>query len=154
MHIALCRISRYLLIKSPSIYPISLIVVVSVANSYLTLLQPHELQPARLLCPWDFPGKNTEVGCQFLLQGIFPTQGSNPPLLPSSCVEGGFFTAEPLGNIPKSNFSHVLIRPLGYMEKKTTQLNQIVSRIQKLIFGTDSSKFLESISIQAWGFRG
>ena len=27
--------------------------------------------------PWDSPGKNTEVGCHFLLQGIFPTQGSN-----------------------------------------------------------------------------
>ena len=28
---------------------------------------------ARLLCPWDFPGKNTGVGCHFLLQGIFLT---------------------------------------------------------------------------------
>ena len=28
----------------------------------------------------DFPGKNTGVGCQFLLQGIFPTQGLNPGL--------------------------------------------------------------------------
>ena len=36
------------------------------------------LQPARLLCPWDFPGKNTGVGCYSLLQGIFLTQGSNP----------------------------------------------------------------------------
>ena len=44
-------------------------------------LQPHELQPARLLCPWDFTGKNTGVGCHFLLQGIFPTQGSNLGLL-------------------------------------------------------------------------
>ena len=35
----------------------------------------------RLLCPWNFPDKNTEVGCHFLLQGIFLTQGSNPPLL-------------------------------------------------------------------------
>ena len=26
-----------------------------------------------LLCPWDFPGKNTAVGCRFLLQGLFPT---------------------------------------------------------------------------------
>ena len=26
---------------------------------------------ARLLCPWDSPGKNTGVGCHFLLQGIF-----------------------------------------------------------------------------------
>ena len=29
----------------------------------------------------DFPGKNTEVGCHFFLQGIFPTQGLNPGLL-------------------------------------------------------------------------
>ena len=29
----------------------------------------------------EFPGKNTGVGCHFLLQGIFPTQGSNPRLL-------------------------------------------------------------------------
>ena len=39
-------------------------------------------QPTRLLCPWGYPGKNTGVGCHFLLQGIFPTQGSNPSLLP------------------------------------------------------------------------
>ena len=44
-------------------------------------LQPHGLQPARLLCPWDSPGKNPGVGCHALLQGIFPTQGSNPGLL-------------------------------------------------------------------------
>ena len=31
----------------------------------------------RLLCPWDFPGKNTGVSCHFLFQGIFPTQGLN-----------------------------------------------------------------------------
>ena len=36
---------------------------------------------ARLLCSWDFPGRNTGVGCHFLLQGIFLTQGSNPYLL-------------------------------------------------------------------------
>ena len=34
-----------------------------------------------LLCPWDFPGKNTGMGCHFLLQGIFLTQRSNPCLL-------------------------------------------------------------------------
>ena len=38
-------------------------------------LWPYGLQPARLLCPWDFPGKNTGVGCPFLLQGIFLSQG-------------------------------------------------------------------------------
>ena len=35
-------------------------------------LWPHGLQPIRLLCPWDFPGKNTGVGCHFLLQGSSP----------------------------------------------------------------------------------
>ena len=35
-----------------------------------------------LLCPWDFPGKNTGAGCHSLLQGLFPTQGSNPCLNP------------------------------------------------------------------------
>ena len=34
----------------------------------------------RLLCPQDFPGKSPGVGCQALLQRIFPTQGSNPCL--------------------------------------------------------------------------
>ena len=38
-------------------------------------LQPHGLQPARLLSPGNFLGKNNAVGCHFLLQGIFPTQG-------------------------------------------------------------------------------
>ena len=41
----------------------------------------HGLYPARLLCPWDVPCKNTWVGCHFLLQGIFPTLGLNPCLL-------------------------------------------------------------------------
>ena len=36
--------------------------------------------PARLLCPRDSPDKHTRVGCPALLQGIFPTQGSNPGL--------------------------------------------------------------------------
>ena len=44
-------------------------------------LRPHGLEPTRFLCPWGSPGKNTEVGWHFFLQGIFPTQGSNPHLL-------------------------------------------------------------------------
>ena len=39
-------------------------------------LRPFGLRPIRLPCPWDFPGKNTDWSeLQFLLQGIFPTQG-------------------------------------------------------------------------------
>ena len=41
----------------------------------------HGLQPTRLPCPWNFPGKNTGVDCHFLLQRVFPTQVLNPSLL-------------------------------------------------------------------------
>ena len=52
-----------------------------VTKSCPTLLWPHWLYPTRLLCPCDFPGKTTGVGCHALLQGIFPTQCPNPHLL-------------------------------------------------------------------------
>ena len=44
------------------------------------------IQPARLLCPWDSPGKNTGEGCHFFLQGVFLTQGWNPRLLLGSQI--------------------------------------------------------------------
>ena len=51
--------------------------VLSVHHSVVSnSLQPRGLYPARLLCPWGSPGKNTGVGCHFLLQGTFLTQGS------------------------------------------------------------------------------
>ena len=49
--------------------------------SHVPLLQPQGHQPIRLPCPWDFPGKKARVGCHFLFQGIFLTQGSNWRLL-------------------------------------------------------------------------
>ena len=60
-------------------------------QSCSTLCDPYGLKPTRLLCPWDSPGKNTGVGCYFLLQGIFLTKGSNLNLL-SPALAGGFFT--------------------------------------------------------------
>ena len=36
------------------------------------------MQATRLLCPWESPGKDTGVGCHFLLQGIFPGPGVEP----------------------------------------------------------------------------
>ena len=55
---------------------------------------PQGPYPTRLLSPWDFPGKNTEVGCQALLQRTFLTQRSNLRLL---CLLHckWIFTAEP-----------------------------------------------------------
>ena len=58
--------------------------VVVCAQSYLTLCDP-----TRLLYPWDFPGKNTGVGCHFLLQGNLPNPGTEPesPASPATQVE-------------------------------------------------------------------
>ena len=48
-----------------------------VAKSCPPVLWPPWTVATMLLCTWDFPGNNTGLGCHFLLQGIFPTQGSN-----------------------------------------------------------------------------
>ena len=79
-------------------------------------LRPHGLLPSRLLCPWNFPGKNTGVGCHFLLQRIFPPQESNPCLLhllhwqvdsfttappekPKRCIQGMMWLLDPIGYV-------------------------------------------------------
>ena len=54
----------------------------SVTSVVSDSLWPHGLWPARLLCPWDSPGKNTGDSCHFFLQGIFLTQRSNLCFLP------------------------------------------------------------------------
>ena len=54
-----------------------------------------ELSPTRLLCPWDPPGKNNKMGCHSLLQEMFLTQGSNPPLLHFLHCKADSLPAEP-----------------------------------------------------------
>ena len=68
----------------------------------------------RLLCPWDFPGKNTGVDCHFLLQRNLP----DPEIKPTSpALAAGFFTTEPLG---KPSASHrTPQRPLQVLMKTT-----------------------------------
>ena len=62
--------------------------VCSVAQSCPTHYDPMDCSPPGSSVHGDSPGKNTRVGCHFLLQGIFPTQGSNP----GSNIAGRFFT--------------------------------------------------------------
>ena len=84
---------------------------------------------------WNFPSKNIGVGCHFLFQGIFPSQGSNPYLLHSytqstpcempggmkhklksrlpgeiSTFTGGFFSPVPPGNYDLNSAMTVLVR--------------------------------------------
>ena len=48
-------------------------------------LWPHRLQPARLLCPWNSPGRNTGVGSHPVFQRIFLISGLNLGLIPGYC---------------------------------------------------------------------
>jgi len=65
-------------------------------------LQLCGLELTRLLCPWDFPGKDTGVGCHFLHQGIFLIQGSNLQYC------GGFFTSGATGVSANTLLDHCL----------------------------------------------
>ena len=77
------------------------------ARLRLTLCDCHGLYPPRLLCPWNFPGKNTGVSCYFFLQGIFLTRASNPHLLCLLYWQTDFTTVSP----GKPNyFSTVIIK--------------------------------------------
>ena len=60
-------------------------------------LRPHELGPTTPLSPWNSPGKNTGMGCHFLLQGIFLTQGSNPCFTRTIVLSNSVKKAMPCG---------------------------------------------------------
>ena len=71
-------------------------------SEYLLLLFSHSVvsdsATPRTYSPWDSPGQNTGVGSLSLLQGIFPTQGSNPGLQPRSpTLQADSLPAEPQG---------------------------------------------------------
>ena len=69
--------------------------VVVLSLSCVQLLWPHALWPSSLLCPWNFPGKNTRVSCNFILQGSSQPRHQNC----ISCITGRFFTTEPPGKL-------------------------------------------------------
>ena len=69
-----------------------------VIQSCPTLYYPHGLQPARLLCPWNFPGKNTGAGLSFPTSGDLPNPGVEPR---SPALQADSSQAEPPGK-PKN----------------------------------------------------
>ena len=75
-----------------------------VASVFSNSLRPYGPWPARLLCPWDSPGKNIEVVCHALLQGIFLTQRSNPGFLSLLYSQAGSLPPVP----------HLILIFLGY----------------------------------------
>ena len=91
------------------------------------------LQPARVLCPWGSPGKNTGVGCHALLQGIFPTQES-PALqadsLPSA-LPGKFY---------------LIHREPSLLSSTPTALNSVPGTVTKCL----TSEYLNLDSLDIW----
>ena len=88
--------------------------VCSVTSVVSNSVWPCGLQPASLLCPWNSPGKNTEVGCYALLKGIFPIQESNLQSLISSCIGRWvffffFFTASTTWEAPLTIFFKTIL---------------------------------------------
>ena len=63
---------------------------------------PWTVNPPGFLCPWNFPGKNTRVGCHFLLQGDFPDPGIEPG---SSALQVDSLLRKPPGK-PRNQSRH------------------------------------------------
>ena len=82
------------------------------------------VEPARLLCPWDSPGKNTGVGCHFLLQGIFLTQGPNLHLLCLLHWQAGSLSLAPPGKHNNWNQKQSLHWPAQYQNRGDRGNNQ------------------------------
>ena len=60
------KTKKILAVRVSSLFIVLLLLITKLC---VTLSQPHGLEPARVLCLWDFPGKNTGVGCHSLFQG-------------------------------------------------------------------------------------
>ena len=100
----------------------------------------------RLPCPWDSPGKNTGVGCHFLLQGIFLTQGSNPGLLCLLQWQVGSLAPVAPGEPPQrqpdesKNYPHSLAPPnFPKVLKRKKRKTQNLLNIQEKEMTTHSS---------------
>ena len=64
-------------------------------------LRPHGLWPTRLLCPWDYSGKNTGVGCHGVgsISWDVPDPGIEPMSLVSPVLAGRFFTTSTIWEV-------------------------------------------------------
>ena len=100
----------------------------------------------------EFPGKNTGVGCHFLLQGIFPTQGSNLNLLYnySSISKPKKFDviAQPEKNLPSMQETWVQVQSLGWEDPLEEEMATHSSILAWRIPWTE-----EPVGYRSWGCK-
>ena len=86
---------------------------------------PHGLWPARLLCPWDSPGKNTEVGLLFPPPGDLSNPGFKPTSTVSPALAEGFFTTLPPGK-PFQSYYYLIRKKTEALRTEAPQGNSNV----------------------------
>ena len=114
----------------------------------LTCLWPRGLHPARLLWPWDLPGKNTRVGCHFFLLEIFLTQGS------STCLLHWQVDSSPLGHL-RSPLQGTRIMERKREKETTLKMKETVRLRFFFLISRDDlfiNLFLKLIYLAALGF--
>ena len=113
-------------------------------------LQPLGLYFTRLLCPWNFPGKNTVLGCYFLLQRIFPAQGLNPHLLHLLYWQGDssplHFWGSPM-EVLDNTMVIIILQYISVEKEMATHANIIAWRIP----WTEEPGSLQSMGLQSVG---
>jgi len=117
-------------------------------NCTCVCAQSRPTQLARLLCPSNFPGKNTGVGCHFLLQGIFSTR-IKPASLASHALAGSFFSTAPPGK-PKVFNKYLCKLPetagVLLVADKPDELNTSPERTWVLVFAVSDARSCALIS--------
>ena len=125
-------------------------------------LWPYGLYIAKLLCPWDSPGKNTGVDCDFLLQEIFPTQ-DGIRICCVSCIASIFFThwaitVNPSSFLPSYNMLSLVFKRVS-SSIQVTQISwmielKLMSRYQKIDFHVIFHKsYLDLVLNHGWKFQ-
>ena len=103
--------------------------------SRVRLLGPRGLQPARLLHPWDSPGKSTGLGCHFLHQGTFLTQGWNLRLL--HCRQILYSLSQQGSPKERRRYEHRTVRsssPKGSKSRKRVSMQSKLSEVRTADF--------------------
>ena len=114
-----------------------------VTQSCLTLCDPMDYSLPGSSVHGDSPGQNTGMGCQALLQGIFPTQGSNPCLM-SPALSGRFFTSATWEAQPVYGQDQLLESPLFL---------QVAVTFSPTSYLCDSRDYLNSPQGHSSGFK-
>ena len=101
-------------------------------------LWPHELQPARLLCPCGFSRQEYWSGLPYPPPGDLPNPGIEPKSLTSLAVAGGFFTTSTMWEIPINRQTLRFIWALYNLVENMWQLIKTV--VKKMSLGSMSDK--------------